>query len=147
MPVALVKAQFTPHVRVPAVAKISTPVTVVVIAAGALPFAVYPVIRVWGKLTSEPAVSYTRKYTASVFVKVVLAVIPKFPPTRYVPAGSTVDGVRITVDPFPADTLVLVFTRIGGVYTFTADGATFGIEVKMVAIYLSARKGMRRLSW
>jgi hypothetical protein len=57
------------------------------------------------------------------FVKVVVETIWKFPPTKYVPAGS-VGEVTMFVCPSPTAALVLVFRRTGGTRAFTAVGAT-----------------------
>jgi hypothetical protein len=78
-------------------------------------------------------------------VKVVDDVILKLPPTRYVPGGRVAE-VTTVVAPFPAVTLVEVFTRIGGANAFTAVGATLYIETPMVAICLSAIKVMVLIS-
>jgi hypothetical protein len=59
----------------------------------------------------------------SVFVKVVVDTIWKFPPTKYVPGGS-VGEVTMFVCPFPTAALVLVFKTIGGRSAFTPVGAT-----------------------
>jgi hypothetical protein len=59
----------------------------------------------------------------SVFVKVVVDTIWKFPPTKYVPGGS-VGEVTMFVCPFPTAALVLVFRITGGANASIALGAT-----------------------